>query len=435
MPEPLVGVPMSRFLYTLALYLVLPVVLARLAWRGLKFPAYRHRWHERLGRFAAPGQTGGIWIHAVSVGEAQAIAPVIRYLASNYPSLPLTITTTTPTGSERVRRLFGDSVFHVYFPYDVPFALNGFLDRLRPQWLVMVETEIWPNLLAACAKRKIVTCLVNARLSTKSATGYARFARLSRETFGRLDWIAAQTKADAERFIALGSPADQVRITGSVKFDIEIPASVSEQAQALRRALGPDRPVWVAASTHEGEDEQVLDAHMRVRRHLPQALLVLVPRHPERFDRVANLCRQRRLAFGRRSRGDAASKRDAVLLGDTMGELLTFLGAADAAFIGGSLVPIGGHNVLEASAQGVAVVFGPHMFNFRAISKLLLEQGAAAQVSGRNDLASLITQWLSEAALRARVGEAGRRAVEANRGALPAVLRMFDEMLLDERAT
>lgn len=420
-----------RLLYTLLLYLALPLMLARLVWRGFKFPAYRRRWLERLGRFAPPEQGGGIWIHAVSVGEAQAIAPVVRYLLSNYPTVPLTVTTTTPTGSERVRLLFGDGVFHVYFPYDVPFAVQGFLDRVRPRWLVMVETEIWPNLLATCAQREVVTFLANARISAKSAAGYMRLKRLSRETFGRLDWIAAQAKDDADRFIALGSPADHVRVTGSLKFDIEVPASVAEQALALRRSLGPDRPVWVAASTHEGEDEQVLDAHAVVRDTLSEALLVLVPRHPERFDRVADLCRQRGLTFSRRSHGGVASSRAAVLLGDTMGELLIFLGASDAAFVGGSLVPIGGHNVLEASAQGVAVVFGQHMFNFPVISKVLLERGAAVQINRGDDLGRLIAQWLSDATLRVRIGEAGRRAIETNRGALPAVLRMLDEILRD----
>ena len=418
-----------RYLYTLLLYASLPLVLLRLLWRSLRAPAYRSRWAERFGRFAPPAATGGVWIHAVSVGEVQAIAPLVRHLLAAYPDLPLCLTTTTPTGSDRARRLFDGELFHVYFPYDLPVAVNGFLDRVRPRLLVMVETEVWPNLLAACERRGIQTLLANGRLSERSARGYARLGRFARQTFGRISAAAAQAPADAERLIALGVPPQRVRVTGSIKFDVRLPASVQEQTQVLRRGWGGHRPVWVAASTHEGEDEQILDAHAVVLKRVADALLVLVPRHPERFERVAGLCRRRGFTLARRSLGEAGGAPVEVLLGDTMGELPVFLGAADAAFIGGSLVPTGGHNMLEASAQGVPVVFGPHVFNFAAVSQLLLAQGGAVQVPDAAALARVIADWLGDAAGRSRVGQAGRRVVEENRGALAALTALVQTLL------
>jgi 3-deoxy-D-manno-octulosonic-acid transferase len=401
----------------------------RLTLRSLRAPAYRKRWTQRLGHFHPPAQSGGLWIHAVSVGEVQAIAPVVRHILSKRPNLPITVTTTTPTGSDRVRQLFAGSVFHVYFPYDLPFVLRRFLRRVRPRLLVMVETEIWPNLLAECQRQGVHTLLANARLSARSARRYARLGAFTSETFGRLDRIAAQTHTDAQRFIGLGVPTERVKVTGSIKFDVDLPASVQEQAQALRQSLGPGRPVWVAASTHEGEDGAVLRAHAKVRERVREALLVLVPRHPERFERVAALCRRRGFAVVRRSSRRSCDAKTSVLLGDSMGELVLFLGASDAAFIGGSLVPVGGHNVLEAAAQGVAVTFGPHTFNFAAISQLLIDEGAALRVTNSAMLAEVMTCWLSDASERVKVGENGRRVVNENQGALPALLAELDTML------
>jgi 3-deoxy-D-manno-octulosonic-acid transferase len=421
-------------IYTLLLTAALPLVLLRLLWRSLRAPGYRRRWAERFGRFAPPHATGGVWIHAVSVGEVQAIAPLIRHLQAQHPQLPLCVTTTTPTGSERLRRLFADDVFHVYCPYDLPFALRGFLDRVRPSLMIMVETEIWPNLLAACAQRGIPTLLANGRLSEHSARGYGRLGAFSRATFGRIAAVAAQAPADAERFVAFGVAPQRVQVTGSIKFDAQVPASVEEQAQVLRRGWGAQRPVWVAASTHEGEEEQVLEAHAQLLGRVPDALLVLVPRHPERFERVAGLVRKRGFPMVRRSSGAPCGREVNVLLGDTMGELVTFMGAADAAFIGGSLVPVGGHNMLEAAAQGVPVVFGPHLFNFAAVSRLLLAQGAAVQVADAAALAALLADWLTDAAARARVGQAGRRVVAENRGALSALVGLVEALLAAGRA-
>ncbi len=307
--------------------------------------------------------------------------------------------------------------------------MNGFLDRVRPRLLILVETEIWPNLLAACARRGIPSLLANGRLSARSAAGYARLGQFARQTFGAIGGVAAQSAADAQRFVALGVPPDRVRVTGSMKFDQRLRGSAAEQSEVLRREWGVDRPVWVAASTHEGEDEQVIDAHAAVCRSLPEALLVLVPRHPERFDRVAALVRRRGLALVRRTERAAVGPETAVFLGDTMGELPVFLGAADAAFVGGSLVDVGGHNVLEPAALGLPVAFGPHMHNFAAITRMLLDAEAAEQVRNAAALGQVMARWLGDASLRTRLGENGRRVVEANRGALDRTLAMVEEML------
>jgi 3-deoxy-D-manno-octulosonic-acid transferase len=406
----------------------MPLVLLRLLWRSLRAPAYRLRWAERFGRFAPPPLTGGVWIHAVSLGEAQAVQPLIRRLLQRERAGSLAVTTTTPTGSARVRELFADQVFHVYFPFDLPWAVRGFLDRVRPRLAVLVETEVWPNLLAECSRRGIPVMLANGRLSERSAQGYRRLGSLSRETFARFSAVAAQSEADAQRFVSVGVPPERLTVTGSIKFDQSIRGSVKEQAEVVRREWGVDRPVWVAASTHEGEEEWVLDAHEQVLRALPDALLVLVPRHPERFDRVAQLVQRRRLASWRRTQRNPPPAAATVFLGDTMGELPVFLAAADAAFVGGSLIPVGGHNVLEPAALGVPVAFGPHMFNFAQISRMLLDAGAAEQVDGAAALGETMQRWLGNASLRTRVGENGRRVVEANRGALDRVLRLVDRL-------
>jgi 3-deoxy-D-manno-octulosonic-acid transferase len=418
-----------RRLYTLLWVLALPLALLRLLWRSRRAPAYRRRWAERLGRFAPPVRTGGVWVHAVSVGETQAAQPLIKRLLGEPRAQPVTVTTTTPTGSVRVGELFGDQVFHVYLPFDLPWAVDGFLERVRPRLLIMVETEIWPNLLARCAAHGIPTLLANGRLSARSARRYARLDGFTRETFAAIGAVAAQTEADAQRFVALGTPADRVRVTGSMKFDMAIRGSVKEQAEVLRRDWGTDRPVWVAASTHEGEEEAVLEAHRHVLTAVPEALLVLVPRHPERFERAAQLVRRAGLTMARRTERSAVTAGTAVFLGDTMGELPVFLGAADAAFVGGSLVDIGGHNVLEPAAFGVPVVFGPHMHNFVAISELLLAADAARQVSDAEGLADVVLRWLGDASERARIGENGRRVVEANRGALDRTWQLVVELL------
>ena len=416
-------------LYSLLLYLLLPLALLRLLWRGRRAPAYRRRWGERLGFYGDRPMAAGLWIHAVSVGETQAAAPLIKHFLDRHPDLGVMVTTTTPTGSERLRALFEDRVRHVYLPYDLPLILNRFLDRVRPRLVLVMETEIWPNLLRVCERRGIPVILGNARLSARSARGYARLGGLTRETFARLSLVAAQAEADAQRFIARGVPAERVKVTGSIKFDLRQPASLEDKAEALRRLWGCDRPVWVAGSTHEGEEESLLAAQRRILETMPRALLVLVPRHPERFDRVAALAERSGLGLVRRSTGALCGPEAAIFLGDTMGELPVLIAAADAAFIGGSLVPVGGHNLLEAAAVGVPVAIGPHAFNFAEITRLLVAEGAAMQVADAEELARLMIAWLGDAALRARIGEQGRQVVARNRGALGRLIALVEKSL------
>lgn len=417
-----------RFLYSLLLYLLIPLALTRLAWRGLRNRGYWHRWAERFG-FVQRLEGPVIWVHAVSVGEVRASAPLVKALSRDYPGYRILITTMTPTGSATVGELFGDSVAHCYVPYDLPTAVWRFLNRTRPRLALIMETELWPNLFHQCHKRRIPLILANVRLSEKSAHGYRRFAGLTRTTLANVSRVGAQTGADAERMRVLG--AAPVEVTGNIKFEMDVPADLAARTAALRSGFGK-RPVWVAASTRAGEEEQVLDAFARLREQFPGLLLVLVPRHPERFDAVAKLCQQRGLRFERRSaRKDGAAADTAILLGDTMGEMLLFHAAADVSYIGGSLVPLGGQNLLEAAAVGTPVVFGPHMFNFSEISRMARGRGAGRQVQDAVELAGAVADYLENPALRNAAGEAGQRLVAENRGALAKTLALVRQVLTD----
>ncbi len=418
-----------RYLYTVLFTLLIPLYLLRLYWRGFKSPAYRERWHERFGLFDDPTRQDGIWVHAVSVGEVLAISRLVQQLLERYPDLRVLITTATPTGAERVKALFGDEVEHRYAPVDLPWVVRRFLRSYKPRLLILVETEIWPNLIHHAKQAGVPILLANARLSLRSARRYHRVAALTREALREITLIAPHGEADGERFLTLGARPEQVKVTGSIKFDVHLPGSLRERADVMRRDWGGQRPVWLAASTHEGEDELILRAHAEVRSRDENALLVLVPRHPERFDRVAQLVEEAGFPLVRRSEQRPCDAETAVFLGDSMGELTLFMGASDLAFIGGSLVPHGGHNILEAAAQGVAVVFGPHMFNFSEISELFLSQGAAVQVDSVDTLAKQVTAWLGDASERSRIGEMGLALVDKNRGALERLMHLVDKLL------
>jgi len=419
------GAPV-RLIYSLFLYLLIPVVLTRLVWRGVRNRGYWQRWGERFGLV---GRLDGqlIWLHAVSVGEVRASAPLVKALMRDYPRHRVLITTMTPTGSATVRTLFGDSVAHCYVPYDLPTAVGRFLNRTRPAIGLIMETEIWPNLFHQCGTRGIPLLLANVRMSEKSARGYRRFAALTRATLAQVTLLGAQSQADADRMRALGAP--HVEVTGSIKFELDVPADLRERAQVLRAGFG-GRPVWVAASTRAGEEELVLEAFARLRTRFADLLLVLVPRHPERFETVARLCQQRGFRIERRSEQRKTVALDtAILVGDTMGELLLFHAAADVAYIGGSLVPLGGQNLLEAAAVGTPVVFGPHMFNFSEISRMSLERGAGRQVQDSAGLAAAIGDYLADPQARRAAGDAGRALVEENRGALARTLALVQRLL------
>lgn len=419
---------MARRLYSLLLYLLMPLIVARLLWRGLRAPGYRRRIKERFGLFPAPGFEACLWLHAVSVGETIASAPLVHALRARHPELPIVLTTTTPTGSERVRALFGDAVFHVYAPYDLPGAVARFMARVRPRLALIMETELWPNTLHHCRARGIPALLLNARLSARSARGYARLAPLTRDILDALGGVAAQAQADGERFVALGLARERLHITGSIKFDIAIDAEIRQRARALRSSWG-SRPVWIAASTHAGEDAAVLAAHRRVLAQHPDALLVLVPRHPERFAGVHRQIGAAGLSAARRSESAPPAGPVQVLLGDSMGELLMLYGASDVAFVGGSLVPRGGHNMLEPAAWGLPILTGPSDFNFTAISQKLRAAGAMQIIEGETGLAGQVAALLADAALREQRGRAGLAVIDANRGALARQLALIDQLL------
>ena len=411
------------------LYLLAPLVLLRLAWRGLRAADYWRRWPERFAFIEpAPGKQI-IWIHAVSVGEVQAAAPVVRALLKRYRDYSLLITTVTPTGSARVIALFGGKVAHVYAPYDLPGVVARFFERVRPRLAIVMETELWPNLFHHCRQRAVPLLLVNARLSARSVAGYRRVPVLAAETLAAVTEIAAQSEADAGRFESLGANPATITVTGNLKFEQSIPPSLLEQAEVLRRDWDVSRPVWIASSTHEGEDELLLDVFQQLRKRFHDCLLVLVPRHPERFESVAALCRGRGYNTVLRTNHTACNAETSIYVGDTMGELPLLYAASDVAFVGGSLVASGGHNLLEPAALGIPVVTGPQVSNFIEICSLLVDAGAAVQVADTDELQQVVSRWLGDANERHRVGQLGRDVVEKNRGALQAVMAMIEQYL------
>ena len=418
---------MPRFLYSLIFTLCLPLILARLLYRAWRAPAYARRWRER---FALGGdlRPGGIWVHAVSVGESIAAAPMVRELRQRHPQLPITITCMTPTGSEQIRKLFGQDVGHAYLPYDLPWLQRRLIRRLRPRIVIIMETELWPNLVAECKRAQVPVVLANGRLSARSARGYQRVAALVRPMFAALDWAAVQTAAEAERFRALGVTDPALTVTGSIKFDLKPGAELLDTAQQWRTQWG-ERPVWIAASTHQGEDEVVLAAHRQILQRHPDALLILVPRHPERFDAVARQIEAAGLTMVRRSAGSMPAPTDQVLLGDTMGELMQFYACGDVAFVGGSLIAGGGHNYLEPAALGLPVLSGPHRFNFAEISELLEQAGALVEVADAMAMAERVAGWLTDRPAARQAGEAGQAVVRANQGALERLVQGIGRLL------
>lgn len=420
-----------RFVYTAFFYILIPLIICRLAWRAIAAPAYAQRWAERFGFF--PKFTSAkkvVWLHTVSVGEFLAALPLIRRLQADQ-SLQLVITTTTPTGSERVRATLGDSVFHVYAPYDLPDVLARFLSRVKPSLYLVMETELWPNTLAACAKRNIPALLINGRLSEKSARGYARFGALTKPMLQNLSSAAIQNATDAARFVTLGLPEQKVMVTGNIKFDLNLTDDLRAQAASLKSQLSNNgqRQILIAASTHQGEDEIILDAFAQLRKSIdPRAqslLLILVPRHPERFGRVGNLCEARGWKTVRRSNDKLVANMD-ILLGDTMGELMLMFGASDIAFVGGSLVPNGGHNFIEPAAWGVPLISGEHLFNFAEVAQLLTAAKGLVTVKNAQEFARAVEELICSTELRTQRGAAALRVALENRGALDRTLALIN---------
>jgi 3-deoxy-D-manno-octulosonic-acid transferase len=418
-----------RFLYLLAAYLAAPVVSLIYLWRGLWDRSYWEHFGQRFG-FGPRAAAHGVWLHAVSVGEVQACAALVNALHRRHPQLPLTVTSFTPTGAARARALFGDVAQVRYLPYDLPGCVRRFLDRVQPSLAVIFETELWPNLYRECGRRRVPLVIASARISSRSVGRYRRLGSLFTGTLARATVVAAQGDEDAERFRTLGAQPAALQVTGNLKFDFELPADVAERGHALRAQYAAGRPMWVAGSTHAGEEEQVLEAHRAVLRAFPDALLVIAPRHPPRFADVAKRLADSGLSYLRRSQADSVVPAPSqVLLLDTLGELVGFYAAADVAFVGGSLVDIGGHNLLEPAALGLPVLTGPHNFNSIDSARLLIGAEAAQVVHDAAELGGRVSALLADPAERARIGARGRACVEANRGALAKLLQLIEPLL------
>ncbi|MEW5942473.1 MAG: lipid IV(A) 3-deoxy-D-manno-octulosonic acid transferase [Pseudomonadota bacterium] len=411
-----------RFGYTLLLYLLLPYAVFHLLWRGRRQPGYLRHIGERFGRYGSKPDQPVIWLHAVSVGETRAAVPLVQRLRERYPGHRILITHMTPTGRETGEQLFGGSVLRCYLPYDYPFAVRRFLRHFRPEVGLLMETELWFNLVEACTERGLPLLLVNARLSEKSARRYRRFSGLTRAALGQLAAVAAQTGEDARRLEELGalSPA----VMGNLKFDCSPSESMLRLGSELRARFGADRPLFLAASTREGEEELILDAVRGAQ--VPGLLTVIVPRHPQRFDEVARLLEQRGIPYQRRSSELAVEPQTEVVLGDSMGEMFAYYATSDVAFIGGSLLPYGGQNLIEACAVGRPVLIGPHTYNFAEASRLALQAGAALRVANGEALAAALNRLFRDEAAREAMSKAGLAFSRDHRGATERVMSLIE---------
>ena len=414
-----------RGLYSAVLYVLTPVTVYHLIWRGFRFHEYFQRWNERYASYPQPARQVDVWLHAVSLGEVNAAAPVIDALRKAHPEWHWLVTTITPTGSARVRALWGDELEHVYVPYDLPGAVARFLGHYQPRLALVMETELWPNLLFGCRDRGIPTYILNARLSARSLRGYRVLAPLIARVVRTLRRIGAQSAADGKRFVALGALRENVVDTGNLKFDIAVPEGLDDFVQNFKDHLG-QRPVWIAASTHEDEEAAVIAIHQRLRERWPELLLLWAPRHPERFGRVAEQAQAAGWKVATRRKSIWPGDDDDVFVIDTMGELMAFYACAEAAFVGGSLQPIGGHNLLEPAAVGTAMVTGPHLHNFVEISRRLKEAGALQVRDDAEGIALALQELLQDPAVRSDMAAAGRALVEQGRGALARTLQMID---------
>ncbi|ALJ27224.1 3-deoxy-D-manno-octulosonic-acid transferase [Stenotrophomonas acidaminiphila] len=417
-----------RGLYSALLYLLLPITVYHLVWRGFRVREYFKRWDERYASYPESGRRPCVWLHAVSVGEVNAAAPVVDALRRQRPDIRWVITTITPTGSQRVRALWGDAVDHVYLPYDVPGSAGRFLDHFRPSLALILETELWPNLLFGCRDRRIPVYILNARLSARSLKGYRLLRPLVGRALRTVTCVAAQSSEDARRFVVLGARQEQVCALGNLKFDIH-PPDPAPLLAAFHAHVPAGRVTWIAASTHEGEEQAVIDLHARVLERYPDALLLWAPRHPERFAKVEASVRAQGWRVATRSAEQWPGADTQVFVVNTLGELMPFFACAQVAFVGGSLQAIGGHNLLEPAAMGTAVITGPHLHNFAEISRRMSEAGA---LSIRDDAAQLgdeLLRLLGDAPARRQMVQAGAQLVANGRGALERTLELIGPRL------
>jgi 3-deoxy-D-manno-octulosonic-acid transferase len=418
-----------RFLYICIAYLISPIVIGALALRGFRDRVHWRGFSQRFGLGPKVRAGRSIWVHAVSVGEVQAAVPLIEALLKRFPEIPLVLTTVTPTGRGRAQALFGDRVDVRYVPIDLPGAVRRFFHRVQPKLAVILETEIWPNLYHRCGRMGVPLVLASARISPRSVNSYRRMVGLFRETLSHGIFIAAQSAEDAERFVSIGANPQRTHVVGNIKFDFGYPPDMEARGHELRQMLGVHRPVWVAGSTHAMEEETVIEAHRLIRERFSNALLVLVPRHPPRFGDVSTMLKEHGIRFVRRTSALPVTSATEVYLLDTLGELPPFYAAGDVAFVGGSLVPIGGHNLLEPAALSLPIVAGPHNFNSADIAKMLVERGAVRLVQDAATLAAVVGDLLANPATRTTMGASGRKAVDDNRGAVARLMQFLEPLL------
>ncbi len=414
---------MNRFIYSLLLYCALPLVPLKLQWRGIKQPAYRQHWSERFGYYNITASKPNIWLHCVSVGETRAAEPLIKALQLQYPNHQIVLTHGTPTGRDASEALFGNSVQRVYLPYDLPFAVNNFLTHFQPKIGLIMETELWFNMIAACKQKQIPLLLLNARMSKKSFNGYQKLGKLAREGLHNLSAIAAQTEEDAARLQGLG--AQNISVTGNLKFDVKPPADAADKGLQLRKLLGK-KPIFLAASTREGEEELILEAVKDL-----DILTVIVPRHPQRFDDVAAILEQYKMSYKRKSllNGTALQPNIHAVLGDTMNELFTYYAACDFTLIGGSLLPYGGQNLIEAAVMGKPILIGTHTHNFKQASKDAVEIGAAVRINGYIELRTQIQYLLHNTPKQLEMRQAALAFSAASTGATARLMQLIAKHL------
>jgi 3-deoxy-D-manno-octulosonic-acid transferase len=418
-----------RYLYSAVFYLIIPFILLRLFWRGFKTPEHRRRWSERFALYHESHSQGVIWFHAVSVGEVEALFPLVKAMQTQHPDTPILITTMTPTGSARVKAVLQDSVSHVYVPYDLPDAVYRFMQHFKPIVAVMIETELWPNLFAYCGKHNISLYIVNARIAAKSVTNYQKLSAWIQPALAQVRFIATQTQADAEHFIAIGAKPDKVKNLGNIKFDVEIPQTTIEQGLQLKAQLFHNRFVWLIASTHKDEEIIFLRLYQTLKAQIPELLLVMVPRHQQRFAEVKKLCEAQLNTVTRTANTMVTTTTDVYLV-DTIGELKLFYATADIAFVGGSMVSAGGHNILEAAAVGVPVLFGPFMANFKAIADGVLQQQAAIQCQTEQDVLNAVLALYQQPETRAELIANGKLFMHSNQGAVTKIVQLLESVLV-----
>ena len=419
-----------RKLYTLGFYAAIPVIVMRWLLRSLRNPAYRQRLNERFGRINPPDKIASIWIHAVSVGETIAAAPLIKAIIRDYPDYAIVVTCTTPTGSAQVSKLFGDSVYHYYMPLDLPSTTRRFIQLIRPRLAIIMETELWPNLLTKLHQFRVPVLIANARLSTRSMSNYKKINSISRRMMQQLSCVAAQSQRDGEHFKTLGLPENRLNFAGNIKYDMQLPEDLSAQGQKLRQEWqSTTRPTLIAASTHEGEETIILDSFAEILAMHPNALLILVPRHPERFAKVIAICQKRNFNTTLRSSQQAVTADTQILVGDTMGELRLLYATADVAFVGGSLVPVGGHNFIEPATLGLPLLSGPLLHNFVEMSALLREASALTIIHNAKELATTVVKLFDDTSKATAMGQAALTMVNNNRGALSRHLQIIHELI------